>query len=73
MTTRELMEWVAYERVAGPILVHDRIDYATTQLSYIAARAAGSKAQPKKFLPPWHRKDTVTTFEQLLRMADADH
>ena len=36
------MEWAAFERVNGSILVHERIDWAGAVLSYVTAASHGS-------------------------------
>lgn len=37
------MEWIAFERVSGPLLLHDRIDYAAAFIAYTTAVAHGVK------------------------------
>jgi hypothetical protein len=60
MTARELMEWAAYERVYGPLLVHERIDLGFAQLYYYLVSLLGQKKRGQRyslrdFLPKWMR------------------
>jgi len=60
MTAAELTEWVAYERVYGPILVHERIDLGFAQLSYYLVSLLGQKKRGQQyklrdFFPGWLR------------------
>ncbi|WP_240503007.1 phage tail assembly protein T [Streptomyces prasinopilosus] len=54
-TSAELTEWMAYERVTGP-LGPERLDLLHGILSATVANAArgkGKKATPKDFIPEW--------------------
>lgn len=80
MTAAELTEWAAFERVHGPVLVHDRVDALSARLCYVVALAAGAKVKPKDFEVRWDqapRGETVRRgFETLMAMARgrrADH
>jgi hypothetical protein len=56
MTAAELADWAAYEQVAGPLLLHDRVDVAGALVAYATAKAAGAKhVRPRDFLPQWDR------------------
>jgi len=53
MSARELAEWAAFERVCGPVLIHDRIDIAA---AHIMASIFGDGRQPRSpepFMPSW--------------------
>lgn len=53
--SRELTEWMAYERLAGP-LGGRRIDHAAALVTAAVVntnRAKGPARQPADFLPPW--------------------
>ena len=57
MTMRDLMEWHAYERVYGPILVHERLDVGLAQIGLIMAKLWGKgNPKPRDFLPVWYRR-----------------
>jgi hypothetical protein len=49
------MEWTAFEQVFGPITVHERIDGAAAQISYMLASAFGDgrKLDLRDFMPQW--------------------
>ncbi|MGA5605917.1 phage tail assembly protein T [Streptomyces griseoincarnatus] len=54
-SSAELTEWMAYERVTGP-LGAERLDalFATLCATVAnTARAKGRKAEPKDFMPTW--------------------
>jgi hypothetical protein len=83
MTSAELTEWMAYERVYGPILIHDRIDMGFLLLqqfmAYLWTKTRHQRTM-QDFLPPWlqelikdssRRPDAVqSSFEALMRMAE---
>jgi hypothetical protein len=61
------MEWQAYERVYGSMLVHERIDAGFAQVSLILAQAFSSNGKRYKmrdFMPPWYQE---LTEEQAMR------
>lgn len=65
--SRELTEWQAYERVAGPIGpargdVQSAIIAATVAN---ANRTKGKPATPADFVPTWDRKPTQTVEEMV--------
>jgi len=80
MTSREAMDWQAYETVYGPVLPHDRIDAGFAQVSMILAQAfgpPGKRYSIRDFMPPWYQE--LTAEDELLRgmnalrmMTDAD-
>ena len=54
MTSAELMEWAAYEQVAGPIVVHERVDIAAAIIGTLIARLGGDKrTRPEDLIPKW--------------------
>jgi len=56
MTTAELTEWMAYERVWGPILPHERIDIGFAKLTYYLVSLLSRSRQRirvEDFLPGW--------------------
>lgn len=56
--SRELSEWVAYERIAGPLGAR-RIDHAAALIATAvvnANRQRGAPKRPEQFLPQWGRK-----------------
>jgi hypothetical protein len=60
MTSAELTEWMAYERVYGPILPHERIDLGFAQLYYylvslLSQKKRGQQYKLRDFLPKWMR------------------
>jgi hypothetical protein len=84
MSSTELTNWTAYERVYGPILVHERIDVGLAQLQWLVTRlwASKNKLTPRDFMPPWYqeltkgahrRPDAIRQgFEALMGMAEKD-
>lgn len=55
------MEWIAFERVSGPLLITERIDYAATFIAYVMALSQGAKVggrtvRFKDFRIDWDRK-----------------
>jgi hypothetical protein len=85
MTSAELTEWAAYERVYGSIVPHERIDAGFAQLSWLMAYLWGKKKHGefkiREFMPPWYqeltkgldrRPDAIRqAFEKLMGMAEA--
>lgn len=56
--SRELTEWMAYERLAGP-LGGRRLDHAASIIAATVANAnkgKGAPRRPEQFLPAWGRK-----------------
>jgi hypothetical protein len=83
MSSAELTEWMAYERVYGSILIHERIDMGFAQLQWLLVRLwtkAKRKLTPADFMPPWYQELTrhgerkpeavLQGFEALLKMAE---
>jgi hypothetical protein len=77
MTSAELTEWMAYERVYGPVLAHERIDLGFAQLSFylvslLSKKKRGQQYKLRDFLPGWmrnldHRPDDGRTLEATLQ------
>ncbi len=78
MTSGELTEWTAFERVYGPILPHERIDVGLAQVCLLMARLwAKGNFKVRDFMPRWYQELTAedeirSGFEALMEMADAD-
>ena len=54
MSARQLGEWAAFERVAGPISLHRRIDFAAALIGLVVARVGGAKnVELHQFLLKW--------------------
>jgi hypothetical protein len=65
MSTRELVEWEAFEEEMGPLLIHQRIDSA---VAILAAQRAGSE-NVSDFLPRWEREGEAHIVDWLSAMA----
>lgn len=72
VTSRELTEWEAYERVAGPI-GDDRFDRLFAMLASVIANVNRTKKQrpyrAEQFMPKWDPKAPV---ERKPEMSDED-
>jgi hypothetical protein len=67
VSSRELTEWQAYERIAGP-LGPARADVQSAIIAATVAnanRGKGKPATPADFIPEWDRKPTQTVEEQV--------
>lgn len=65
ISSRELSEWAAYERITGP-LGADRGDVQAAIIAATVANTARSKGrvlQPKDFVPKWDRPKAMTPEE----------
>jgi hypothetical protein len=58
MSSRELTEWQAYERVTGPLDAGLRGDISAGIIAATVANSAGGKkkAKPKDFMPTWFKR-----------------
>jgi hypothetical protein len=58
MTSRELTEWMQYERVTGPLDTRLRTEVAAGIVAATVANSNGakSKAKPSDFLPTWFKR-----------------
>lgn len=54
ISSAELTEWRAYERVTGP-LGDERADAQSALVAYYIVSALGAKTRPDKLLPRWDR------------------
>lgn len=54
ISSAELTEWQAYERVTGP-LGAERADAQSALVAYYVVSALGAKTRPDKLLPRWDR------------------
>lgn len=68
------MEWAAFERVEGPLLLHDRIDFAAASVAHTIALSQGMKHRSGRdlrvqdFLIDWDQQEQVVdTGEELGR------
>lgn len=61
MAAGELVEWAAYERVAGP-LGPERMDYLLAIVAATVANTASkTRRTPNDYIPQWDRdKDRIT-------------
>ena len=62
VTHQQLMEWAAFERVSGPLLLTERVDYAAAYVAYITALRNGVKVKGRAprfrdFVIDWDRKE----------------
>jgi hypothetical protein len=56
MTAPELTDWMAFETLNGPILIHERMDMAAALIGTGLARLGGDKrTQPADLMPRWDR------------------
>lgn len=53
MSAEEFGDWIAFEAVFGPIVVHERIDAAGAAIASAVARIAGAEVSVAEFLPNW--------------------
>jgi hypothetical protein len=54
ISRRELQEWSAFERVFGPIVLHERIEVANAFVAMTIAAANGAKdLKLEQFVPRW--------------------
>lgn len=59
ISARELQEWAAFERVSGPILLHERIEISNAFVAMTIASAMGDgrKLTLQDFIPRWDEED----------------
>lgn len=50
MPAHELAEWVAWEQIHGPILVHERVDFGLARLAWMWGPR---DARLEDFMPQW--------------------
>ncbi|MFE4717856.1 hypothetical protein ACFRLW_15780 [Streptomyces sp. NPDC056728] len=71
MSSRELTEWQAYERVTGPLDARMRGDISAAIVASTVANSAGAKkkAKPADFLPTWfkRRKTADQIWQEVLK------
>ena len=54
ISARELSEWAAFEKIYGPILIHERVDIAGALVAAILANINSKrKYEISDFLPKW--------------------
>ena len=70
MTGADLAEWEVFERLHGPILLHERLDAVMASIGTAVYRAAGSKQTAKELfdalLPDWDGHRGVPDEDQLV-------
>lgn len=76
MPSAELTQWLAYERLHGPLLLHERIDLGFAVLTYYIVNLWSKKHHKlKEFLPPWYEAtpaDPLEGFKQLMALAEVN-
>lgn len=76
-----MTDWMAYERVFGPLLIHERIDAGFAQVSFILAQAFSDgkrRMTMRQFMPPWFQELTADDelqrgMGQLMKLAHDAH
>jgi hypothetical protein len=61
ITARELQEWSAFERVTGPILLHERIEVSNAFVAMTMASAMSDGSRQLKledFIPHWDETES---------------
>jgi hypothetical protein len=58
------MEWAAFERVNGSILIHERIDWAGAVLAYVTAASHGAKITLRKVFSDYFEWDRTPVREE---------
>ncbi|KOG22003.1 phage tail assembly protein T [Streptomyces viridochromogenes] len=74
ITSRELTEWMAYERITGPLDSRLRTDISAAIIAATVANSASgkAKAKPRDFIPTWFkRKKTPAELWQEVMKANA--
>ena len=65
---------MAYEKLNGPLLIHERVDFGLAVLALIMANAWSKKRfKLRDFLPPWYENakiDPLEGFKQLMALAE---
>lgn len=58
VSSRELSEWMAYERITGPLDERWRADYRSAIVAATVANSVSTKgrAGPRDFMPEWDRR-----------------
>jgi hypothetical protein len=58
MSSREITEWIAYEKVTGPLDARLRGDISAGIVAATVSNSNGSKkrAKPSDFLPTWFKR-----------------
>jgi hypothetical protein len=74
MSSPELTEWIAFERIAGPVVVAERIDLGAALVALMVAKLGGYKGRRlDEFLPRWDReRDLMDAWNELEREARRD-
>lgn len=56
MSSREITEWMAYERVTGPLDPAQRADISASIVAATVANSNGAKLTAKDFIPVWYQR-----------------
>lgn len=56
MSADEAAEWIAFERVNGPLLAHERLEVMIATLCSLVANSHGAQTSPTDFIP-WASKE----------------
>lgn len=72
MPASELMEWSAFERVHGTILIHERVELMVAILCSLIANVYSDKRRykPADFLPKWDGENRVQSVEDMISTLD---
>ncbi|MFD3573844.1 hypothetical protein [Streptomyces sp. NPDC058644] len=75
MSSRELTEWMAYERITGPLDARLRGDISAAIVAATVANSQGAKkkAKPSDFIPTWfkRRKTPEEVWQEVLKANSA--
>lgn len=70
MSASEFTDWIAFERVWGPLPIHERLDIGLAHACLILAQPYTKKElHLRDFLPPWYHGAQSQSEDELLRRA----
>ena len=78
MSAREFAEWAAFERVCGPVLIHERVDIAAAHImASILGRSAESlmpswDTRPRKERPPQSAEEMIAVVRSIQRKKESN-
>lgn len=62
-----MQEWAAFERVSGPILLHERIEVSNAFVAMtVASAAGGERLKLQDFIPIWDEAEEPDNSEQIV-------
>lgn len=74
-----MTDWLAFEQVHGPLLVHERIDLGIALLTFRLVNLFSRKSHRlREFLPPWYdttssrEGDVLEGFKALFALAEVN-